>query len=92
MGFLFDGDSREPDIWAGIGVILVLITVALLVCFLFAGCACAGPAVVRERGRPIKLIHFEIKIEGGRTIQDVKTWSYADENEPDNPDPVPATR
>ena len=92
MGFLFDdGDAREPDLWASIGVILVLITIALLVCFL-TGCATAGPADVRERGRPIRLMHFEIKIEGGRTISDVKTWSYEDEDKPDTSADHPVRR
>ena len=92
MGFLFDdGDAREPDLWAAIGVILLLITVALLVCVLSSGCACAGPASGRvQRSRPIKLIHFEIKTESGKVISRVRTWEY--ENTDRNPDPVPATR
>lgn len=92
MGFLFDdGDAREPDLWAAIGVILLLITVALLVCVLSSGCACAGPASGRvQRSRPIKLIHFEIKTESGKVISRVRTWEY--EDEPDCPADHPVRR
>lgn len=90
MGYLFDDqDTREPDLWASIGVILILITVALLICFLTA---CAGHASGRATSsRPIKLIQFEIVTESGKVLSRVRTWEY--EDEPDNPaDPVPATR
>ena len=79
MGYLFDDqDTREPDIWASIGVILILITVALLICFL---AACAGPAGGRATSsRPIKLIQFEIVTESGKVISRVRTWEYEDES------------
>ena len=88
MGFLFDGeDKREPDIWAMIGMSLLIIALILLTLFV-AGCANVGPA--RPLGRPVKLIQFEIVTQDGKVISRVRTWEY--ENTDRNPDPVPATR
>jgi hypothetical protein len=37
-----------------------------------AGCSCQQV----ERRIPVRLIEFEIKIEGGKTIHHVRTWDY----------------
>jgi hypothetical protein len=73
-------------------VMYAVIAGAVLLVAMLAGCATAGRADVRERGRPIRLMHFEIRLESGTVISDVKTWSYEDENKPDTSADHPVRR